>query len=512
MKYEKIRGKSISECLMKIRSKYGTSAIVITQREVREGGVLGSGLLSKKMYEVDFMVKEPDYKRSGAGSRAIKRSYVMDESPTEPLKEIQSRKEESEVFQKLIEHRYDRIASRETEPGRGTTGYKKESPKSLDHSKISSGTDSGKIQSKQAEENQGFKVVQPEYSPEELVALLRPMDEDEPFHFSNRTLEGESLDVPPPDFQYIKKEINTKSADHERFEASDGESGLDEDDSRQHSTGKWERETEKNHIQDPAIKVFHKIRKKMLGAQLSAEFADSMMNWLENNLSPVEREKYSRVQEKAIESLARVIRTTPDIAPPRGQCRAVMLMGPHGSGKTTSIGKLAARYQLAEKREVSIYSLDQYRLGAVQQLKSFAQAIEVPFYAPVTPEEFREQMDRDGAEIMLIDTPGIGPSELQRMRDLKKYIDICPVELEKHLVLGADLNPALLDRILNAFDFPGFEKIILTRLDETEFIGAFIESADKLNRPFSYLMNGQYPAGNIMESDPLEIAKMILHE
>src|SRR5438128_229034 len=58
MKYNKIRGKTVSECLMQIRSKFGTSVHILSTREVKEGGLLGSNLMSKKVYEIDFMVEE----------------------------------------------------------------------------------------------------------------------------------------------------------------------------------------------------------------------------------------------------------------------------------------------------------------------------------------------------------------------------------------------------------------------------------------------------------------------
>ena len=58
MRYEKMRGKSVSECVTRIRKEFGESAIIIEHREVQEGGVLGSGLFSRKTYEVDFMIPE----------------------------------------------------------------------------------------------------------------------------------------------------------------------------------------------------------------------------------------------------------------------------------------------------------------------------------------------------------------------------------------------------------------------------------------------------------------------
>ncbi len=187
-----------------------------------------------------------------------------------------------------------------------------------------------------------------------------------------------------------------------------------------------------------------------------------------------------------------------------------MLFGPTGSGKTTSLAKLAARYHIMQGRDVSIYSLDHYRLAATEQLKTYAGVMDVPFYAPLSPDDFTEYLRRDGAELMLIDTSGIGYRDEERLEQLQAYVDACEVRLEKHLVLAANTNAGMLEKILLAYDQIGLDKIILTKLDESDFLGAFVELADKYNRPFSILMSGLEVPGGILEAESRELARMVL--
>ena len=255
---------------------------------------------------------------------------------------------------------------------------------------------------------------------------------------------------------------------------------------------------------------FLRIRERLAGAQVSSEFIDTFLLNLDHSLSRREKQEYRRIEERSLEQLAEMIRTVPDVAPPRGECRAIMLMGSTGMGKTTSLAKLAARYHIFENRDVSLYSLDHYRLAATEQLKTYANVMGLEFNAPLNPEEFRETLRRDGAELMLIDTSGISHTDAERLDELGKFVQACEVRLEKHLVLAANTSPALVEKILLAYDAVGFDKIILTKLDESDFIGAFVENADKFNRPFSFLMNGQDVPGDIMEPRPMDMARMCL--
>ncbi len=367
--------------MSEMRQKHGSAAVLIKQREVKEGGLLGTGLMSKKVYEIHYMV------------------------PERPIEQATARKVRPAEFTRISREEVAR--------------------------KIATVQDSPEPASP---------------APAETAAAVAPA-------------------APRP---------------------------------------------EKAKQVDPDARYFLQLREQLIGARLSPAYADTIIQHLDGNLSRNDRTQPQKVAQKAVERLTEIIRTVPDIAPPRGETRAVMLIGPTGMGKTTSLAKLAARYFFYEKREVSMYSLDRYRLAATQQLRMYADVMKLPFYAPMTPAEFRDRTSVDPAELLLIDTSGIGFRDAGRLSELKELADACAVRLEKHLVISANTDETTLASIFAAYDEVGFDKIILTKLDEGEFIGSFVEYADKVNRPFSFCTNGQDVPADLLGPSPEDLARMLL--
>ncbi len=263
-----------------------------------------------------------------------------------------------------------------------------------------------------------------------------------------------------------------------------------------------------------STKNLKRIADRLKKSQMSASFVDSFLKKLVLSLSQEQRNEFSRVLDQSVQKLASLIRTSQIQLPSsEGLCRVIMLIGPSGMGKTVSLAKLASEYSLVQKRELSIYSLDQYRVAATQQLRTYAKILDVPFYAPLDSKEFADQLEKDGGEIIFIDTFAVGYRDQERFKVLAEFMDICEsrVRLDRHLVIAANTQTNLIDKIYKAYDdYLCFERIILSKIDETEFIGAFVETADIFDRPFSYLMNGHQVPTDMRIANPKEMAEIVL--
>lgn len=526
MKYDKVRAKTVAECMMRLRSAYGSSAIILATREIREGGLWGLELFSKKLYEVEFMVPESSSLASAAlptarlGAQIGQRRHLStsarkESSSPSSRQQISHKKGDlakgdltkgnlakrgEEVLRLLMEGKrrpadaIDAIANAELsrdpnrDLGRDPSGGPNRGPSRRDagqSNRIAGRREEGGIGANSLQNGAATKRSW-DTLPEKIGEGV--YDEEEPALQRMGGVSERSSEAPE------QQPLSDRGSLPDRGIYQDREVGLG---SRQFG------EMHRNLV---------RIGEQMIYAQMSPFFSNRFLLELDNSLSNREKDEYQQVRERALAQLASLIHAAPGIAPAAGECRATLLMGPAGVGKTTSIAKLAARFQMMEKREVSIYSLDHFRLAATEQLKMYAGVMEASFHAPVSREEFAEQLRRDGAELMLIDASGASYQEESRLQQLRDYVSICEreVRVERHLVLSANTNTAVLERILLAYDQVGFDKIILTKVDESDFVGAFVENADRFSRPFSFLMNGQNVPGDILEAKPMEMAQMVL--
>jgi flagellar biosynthesis protein FlhF len=171
--------------------------------------------------------------------------------------------------------------------------------------------------------------------------------------------------------------------------------------------------------------------------------------------------------------------------------KVVAFVGPTGVGKTTSIAKLAARLALQQKKKVLLMTLDGYRIGAIEQLRSYAGLMGIPFrfvdQVTELPKALEENTQRD---YILIDTAGHGPRDLDSMRALATYLKKSEF-IERHLVLSAATKPSDMREIMDRFEICHPDHLLFTKLDETSTPGPILNELVRTRKSFSYYSNGQ---------------------
>jgi flagellar biosynthesis protein FlhF len=190
----------------------------------------------------------------------------------------------------------------------------------------------------------------------------------------------------------------------------------------------------------------------------------------------------------------------------------IVLIGPTGVGKTTTIAKLAARFKLAQQKQVGLITIDTYRIAAVDQLKTYAQILEVPLRTVLRPGELDEALAAmAGLDVVLLDTAGRSPADAPRLRQMKTFLDAARPD-EVHLVVSATAGRACAQRVLESFALLGANRWILSKLDEGETFGIAMNVAAATKTPLSFITTGQEVPDDIAAPSPGKLADLIVGE
>lgn len=193
-----------------------------------------------------------------------------------------------------------------------------------------------------------------------------------------------------------------------------------------------------------------------------------------------------------------------------GRCRVVAVVGPTGVGKTTTLAKLAAHHALGMRKKVALVTLDTFRVGAVEQIRTYAQIAGLPSYVAGNPEEMVAILDRlRDQDLVLIDTAGRNPRDELRMSELKAFWTARRPD-EVHLVLSATVRYSDALEIIERHRDPGFDRILFTKLDETVHHGLILNLSVVAQRSLSYVTTGQSVPEDIAVARPGDLAKLIL--
>jgi flagellar biosynthesis protein FlhF len=190
----------------------------------------------------------------------------------------------------------------------------------------------------------------------------------------------------------------------------------------------------------------------------------------------------------------------------------VALVGPTGVGKTTTVAKLAARHAILDRRAVALVTLDTYRVAAVDQIRTYAQMLDVPLEVVVSPEDVRPALDRHAnKELIFIDTIGHGPNDEMQLGQLRMLLSAMAPD-QVHLVLAAPTDRHTMLNALERFSRLKPTHLLFTKLDEAVFHGAMVETAIRSGWPVSYVSYGQDVPEKIAPATVDELAAAICPE
>jgi len=190
--------------------------------------------------------------------------------------------------------------------------------------------------------------------------------------------------------------------------------------------------------------------------------------------------------------------------------KVILVLGPTGVGKTTTIVKLAADFSVKQKKKVGIINTDTFRIGAQEQLQTYADILGIPLqvvYRAAELESALENMsDRD---IIFVDTAGKRPGDEQHRDDLLDIVRILRPE-DTLLCLAATTSFASIKETIDTYGFVDDYRLLITKVDETKFRGTLLNISWYSQRPLAYVTTGQNVPDDIEVVNIESITKQIV--
>ncbi|RIW36424.1 flagellar biosynthesis protein FlhF [Bacillus salacetis] len=188
----------------------------------------------------------------------------------------------------------------------------------------------------------------------------------------------------------------------------------------------------------------------------------------------------------------------------------VNVIGPTGVGKTTTLAKIASEAVLEKRKKIAFITTDTYRIAAIEQLKTYAQLLNVPLEVVYKLADFQKAIEKfNDYDVVFIDTAGRNFRDAKYVEDLKKMIDF-KNDMETFLVLSVTAKEKDLNEIISNFSTLPIEKFIFSKADETSSYGTMYNILRNEGKGAAYITAGQSVPEDISEASPEGIVDLVM--
>ena len=249
----------------------------------------------------------------------------------------------------------------------------------------------------------------------------------------------------------------------------------------------------------------------MLENEVNEKYANQIIDEIEKSNKPNMPFDYalSNIYQKMILKFGKPEGVTPAAQGPK----MLFFIGPTGVGKTTTIAKIASRFCVDGGKKVALLTADTYRIAAAEQLRTYANILEVPFRIIYSVEELSQAMrDFKDCDYILVDTAGHSHQNAEQKKVMKELIHSVDGILEKEVFLGLSATTKYRDLLSIADTYSDMTdyKLIFTKLDETITLGNLLNLKLYTGAPLSYVTCGQKVPDDIEDFNPQKTVKRLL--
>lgn len=267
--------------------------------------------------------------------------------------------------------------------------------------------------------------------------------------------------------------------------------------------------------QEPVIgeqeKFIRLLYNTMIDNEVDEKYANQLLGEIDKCTKPDQPFDYilANIYQRMVLKFGKPEGITPSQRGPK----VVLFIGPTGVGKTTTIAKLASCYAVEEKKKVALLTADTYRIAAAEQLRTYADILEVPFRVIYTKEEFAASIDNfKGYDYIFVDTAGHSHQNEQQLGDMKNLIASIDenTDFQCFLVLSATTKYKDLLKIAKNYKNITSYQLIFTKLDETTELGNLLNLRMATDTTIAYVTCGQNVPSDIEVFNPQKTVKQLL--
>jgi len=265
------------------------------------------------------------------------------------------------------------------------------------------------------------------------------------------------------------------------------------------SESAWGSQTDNNPIRLDLLR-------RLSGIGLSKKLSIKIANRLENHMDA------DIVWSKALEMMQKVLPISKDNIINDGG--VVALVGPTGVGKTTTIAKLAAQYILkhGSSRQVALITMDNYRIGAHEQLNTYGRILDVPVRVAADGEELRCIINSfSDKRLILIDTAGVSQKDTRMLEQIGSLQE-SDIRVKPYLVISATTQLKAMNDIIQGFSEFELAACIMTKMDEAAETGNAVSALIEHQLPLAFLTDGQQVPEDIHQADALTMINQCIAE
>ncbi|MBR1893471.1 MAG: 50S ribosome-binding GTPase, partial [Lachnospiraceae bacterium] len=272
-----------------------------------------------------------------------------------------------------------------------------------------------------------------------------------------------------------------------------------------------EAKVERHDENDETKRFFELIRDTLEDNEVSGKYARALLGEIEKLNKPGVTIDYllSNIYQKMVLKFGE----TKLIRKSGKNAEVIFFVGPTGVGKTTTIAKIASKFCVADKASVALITTDTYRVKAAEQLRTYADILDVPFRIIYEQEDMTEALKEfQNYDYILVDTAGHSPQNNEQIENQKQFIEtaeaLLPVQV--YLVLSVTTKYRDLLHIVDQYKRDKGYRLIFTKLDETMALGNMLNLKIYTGADVSYVTNGQDVPDDIQEFNAQRIVRTLL--